>query len=277
MAIPIFSNFYIPILENLSQNESKQLKELSTYIIEKFQFTSEDLDQKVGKESLINNRIRWALLYLKKAGLIKNIDRGIYQITEKGINFFEENPHFNNRNLDIERELSNSNESDIVEVEYDTYSENLANEILDKLKNMGTNTVDKGVKFEKLCLKLLEKMGYGTSEHTGGSGDHGIDGIMYEDKLQLYKIGVQCKCQQKSISSKEISHFKTGLEQENIDKGIFITTSDFTKDAKETLNKTNNNIILIKGEKLVSLMIEYEVGVEMIGIKKIYKIILEDN
>ena len=240
-----------------------------------------------------NSRIHWSLVVLKKAQLIENIDKGIYQITDFGKKFYEENPNFDFKTLKektpyLENSKSNSDDDDIEEIEdenrneieksIEEYYESVEKDILDRLQSMGENNVDKGTKFENICLELLEKMGYGKKYRTGGSGDRGIDGTLTMDKFGFNMIGIQCKCYKENnkVNDTEITKFAHGLKNVNgINRGIFITTSDYTPQAKKVVEELKDiKIILINGYRLAKYMREYEVGVKVLETRNIYDVII---
>ncbi|OEJ13532.1 restriction endonuclease [Brachyspira hampsonii] len=243
-----------------------------------------------------NSRIHWSLVVLKKAQLIENIDKGVYQITDFGKKFYEENPNFDFKTLKektpyLENSKSNSDD-DIEEIEeaeedenrneieksIEEYYESVEKDILDRLQYMGESSVDKGTKFENICLELLEKMGYGKKYRTGGSGDRGIDGTLTMDKFGFDMIGVQCKCYKENnkVNDTEITKFAHGLKNVNgINRGIFITASDYTPQAKKVVEELKDvKIILINGYRLAKYMREYEVGVKVLETRNIYDVII---
>ncbi|EKV57390.1 restriction endonuclease [Brachyspira hampsonii] len=254
-----------------------------------------DEDLKLVKEngySKFNDRVDWSLTYLKKSQLIENTERGVYQITDFGKKFYEENPNFDFKTLKektpyLENSKSNSDD-DIEEIEdenrneieksIEEYYESVEKDILDRLQSMGESSVDKGTKFENICLELLEKMGYGKKYRTGGSGDRGIDGTLTMDKFGFDIIGVQCKCYKENnkVNDTEITKFAHGLKNVNgINRGIFITTSDYTPQAKKVVEELKDvKIILINGYRLAKYMREYEVGVKVLETRNIYDVII---
>lgn len=255
-----------------------------------------DEDLKLVKEnkySKFSDRVDWSLTYLKKAQLIENIERGVYQITDFGKKFYEENPNFDFKTLKektpyLENSKSNSDDEDIEEIEdenrneieksIEEYYESVEKDILDRLQSMGENNVDKGTKFENICLELLEKMGYGKKYRTGGSGDRGIDGTLTMDKFGFDMIGIQCKCYKENnkVNDTEITKFAHGLKNVNgINRGIFITTSDYTPQTKKVVEELKDiKIILINGYRLAKYMREYEVGVKVLETRNIYDVII---
>ena len=218
---------------------------------------------------------------------------GIYQITDFGKKFYEENPNFDFKTLKektpyLENSKSNSDDEDIEEIEdenrneieksIEEYYESVEKDILDRLQSMGENNVDKGTKFENICLELLEKMGYGKKYRTGRSGDRGIDGTLTMDKFGFDMIGIQCKCYKENnkVNDTEITKFAHGLKNVNgINRGIFITTSDYTPQAKKVVEELKDiKIILINGYRLAKYMREYEVGVKVLETRNIYDVII---
>ena len=243
--------------------------------------------------SKFNDRIDWSLTYLKQSQLIENTERAVYQITDFGKKFYEENPNFDFKTLKektpyLENSKNNSDIDDIEETEdenrneieksIEEYYESVEKDILDRLQSMGESSVDKGTKFENICLELLEKMGYGKKYRTGGSGDRGIDGTLTMDKFWFDIIGVQCKCYKENskVNDTEITKFAHGLKNVNgINRGIFITTSDYTPQAKKVVEELKDvKIILINGYRLAKYMREYEIGVKVLETRNIYDVII---
>jgi len=138
----------------------------------------------------------------------------------------------------------------------------LVEEVLERLHAMHP------VRFERLILDLLKAMGYGAGnfgkhEMTKASGDGGIDGIIYEDALGLDAVYIQAKRWKKEnkVTRPDLQGFVGSLTGEGATKGVFVTTSDFTRDAKEFLNRVQHRVVLINGELLARLMIRHGVGV----------------
>lgn len=155
-----------------------------------------------------------------------------------------------------------------IEGNYQRIQEELAAELLRKIQD---NTP---IFFEKLVIDLLVKMGYGGSREdagraVGGSGDGGIDGIINEDRLGLDVVYVQAKRWNGNVSRPEIQKFAGALPGQRARKGIFITTSSFTKDAREYVKAIESKIVLIDGHQLAQFMIDHNVGV---SVEKTYEI-----
>ncbi|MBW5398399.1 restriction endonuclease [Brachyspira pilosicoli] len=276
-------------------NEAVHRSKIYDKIKEYTKPSDEDLELvKKSNYSKFRDRVDWSLTYLKKSELIESVGRGIYQITDFGKKFYEENPNFDFKTLKektpyLENSKSYNNEEyndDIeedenrseVEKSIEEYYEGVEKDILDRLQLMGESSVDKGTRFENICLDLLEKMGYGKKYRTGGSGDRGIDGTLTMDKFGFDIVGVQCKCYKENnkVNDTEITKFAHGLKNVNgISRGIFITTSDYTPQAKKVVEELKDiKIILINGYKLAKYMREYEVGVKVLETRNIYDIII---
>jgi restriction system protein len=251
-----------------------------------FTLTSDELaEQKVSGGSLYHDRIWWGTTYLRQGKFIHRPHRGKIQITQKGLDLLKTHP----TNLTIEwlkkdpdyssyTPLKQKNNSDIntnkikdltpndyIEIGFARVQESFKKDLLDKLHE--TNPYF----FEKLVLDLFKKMGYGDCEGTAKSHDGGIDGIINQDKLGIEKIYIQAKRYQNNniVREPEIRNF-IGAMSGDVSKGIFVTTSSFDSFAiKKAQEDRNHKIILIDGDKLVSLMIEYNIGVQ---VKNIYEI-----
>ena len=270
MALLKQREYVIPILKELNNSEQISLQELYNKIAEKTNLTKKEKEEvRKDNRNLYENIIQYAILSLKQAELIENVARGIYQITEKGKQLLLESgsdkPIDNSENQrDDEASEEQETAFDFVKALND-HSETVQFSLLDKLISLGESNVDKGNQFEKICLELLLKvMNFNDGTIIGGSGDKGVDLILYVDIVKLTSVGVQCKCTKSTISAKDINHLRGGLEEHGLDKGIFITTSTFSKDAIDrvkSINGTNTNIVLINGVKLAELMMEFEVGI----------------
>ena len=135
--------------------------------------------------------------------------------------------------------------------------------------------------FEKLVVDVIVKMGYGglqkdAGEVTGKSGDGGIDGIIKEDKLGLDVIPIQAKHWEGSVGRPEIQRFAGAIVGRQAKKGLFITTSSFTPDAKDYVSRiVDPKIVLIDGPALARFMIEYNVGVSGVASYELKKVDLD--
>ena len=295
--IPDFQSAMLPLLDKMKNGDVYNSELLRNYAVEHFKITDEEQQIKTpnGKQFLYFNRIAWSISYLRTGGLISSPERGRYKITELGLQVLKNPPekitirYF--RDLDSKKPNGIVDEpiiDDQVESTLQTPDEMIEEgyrRIKLELSKVLLKTVEEisPYKFEEIVVDLLIKMGYGGSDFENGevtqkSGDEGIDGIIKEDKLGLDKIYVQAKRWKKEsrIGRPEIQKFVGALDGQRAKKGIFITTAFFTKEAIEYANNTNNaTIVLIDGEKLTNLMIEYEAGVTIKEVIKIGKIDLD--
>jgi restriction system protein len=280
--LPKFHETFNPILDILSTGEIIHHRELLLNVIGKYysDLPKELLDQKTKSgETLILNRIAWGKSYLKKGGYIIYPERGMVQITEKGkksiigelqlkdiegeVNFFEFYAQEKSKGVSNETGFPNSSPQDLIDRGFSEIEAQVKNELLEKLKAIDPYY------FEKVILILLKKMGYGDFFETSKSGDGGIDGIINEDKLGLDKIYIQAKRYgENKVREKDIRNF-IGAMSGDTNKGVFVTTSDFDKGAYQKAHDAHHTIILIDGNKLVDLLHQYNVGIQ---IKSTYEI-----
>jgi restriction system protein len=282
--IPKFHETFNPILEVLSDGKTIHTRELQKLVIERFfhQLSDEQLAEKTKSgENLVNNRIAWGKSYLKKDGYIFYPERANVQITDKGlrqkselslknvvedsgiVNFYAEENLKNSNKKDELKGIINSSPQDLIDTGFSQIEKEVKNDLLEKLK-----TIDPYY-FEKVILILLKKMGYGEFIETSKSGDGGIDGIINEDKLGLDKIYIQAKrFSENKVREKDIRNF-IGAMSGDTNKGVFVTTSLFDLGAIEKAKNAHHKIILLDGNKLVDLMHEFNVGIQ---IKATYEI-----
>jgi restriction system protein len=276
MEIPKFDETFIPILEILRTGKVYKTRELIEDVKTKFYSGLTEEQLKIETKSgdlLIDNRIAWGKSYLKKGGYVFFPERGHVQITEKGKNhttnlsvrdlenestlfdfYKQEN---NSENQPKKSELNISSPQDLIDEGFNRIESDVKNELLLKLKNIDPYF------FEKVVLRLLKKMGYGEFIETAKSGDGGIDGIINEDKLGLDKIYIQAKrFNEGKVREKDIRNF-IGAMSGDTNKGVFVTTSEFDEKAIEKARSAHHKIICIDGKKLVALMHEFNVGIQV--------------
>lgn len=286
MTIPTYEQFMYPFLEYLKDGEEHTLQELYKVLPEHFSLTDEELERTIpsGKQKVFVNRIGWARTYLKNAKLIESPKRAVFKITDRGrsiladptineinesvLKQFEEFVAFKNGNNNSNSSVSSTGNTRVTTAtpleaiieNYNTLKHALQQELLDKIMN---NTPQF---FEQLIVDLIVAMGYGGSVQDAGkavgkSGDGGIDGVIKEDVLGLDKIYLQGKRWTNPVSRPDIQSFVGSLVGYKANKGIFITTSRFTKESIEYATSIDKSLILIDGDKLTDLMFEYNVGV----------------
>lgn len=286
MDIPDYQTVMLPILEITSDGTGHTFREIVEILSRKYELTDDQKKELLpsGTQAVFDNRIGWAKTYLKKAGLLQYPKRGSIQITERGKSVLSEKPpkldakylkrfeEFNEfQNLSYQSndssatniiEYQDKTPEEIMETAFQDLKKTLADEILEKIRNVEPSF------FEKLVVELLVKMGYGGSikdagKAIGKSGDEGIDGTIKEDKLGLDIIYIQAKRWKdgNSVGRPELQKFVGALAGQGAKKGIFITASNFTKDALDYTPKNETKIIMIDGKQLAELMIEYNLGV----------------
>jgi restriction system protein len=294
MAIPDFQSIMLPLLKLLGDQKERTNQQIAQELSKEFNLTPEEVKVLLpsGNQQIFVNRISWAKSFLKQALLIASPQKGIYQITSRGLEIlekkperidvkylcqFHEFPHFRRkRNLQQETQSNEDSQDDKTPEEYIEYGyqrvlEELSTSLLEKIKECPPKF------FEKLVIDLLLAMGYGGSRQeagkiVGASGDAGVDGIINEDKLGLDSIYIQAKRWDTNVGRPEIQRFAGALQGKRARKGVFITTSSFTKDASDYVSMIDSKIILIDGEYLSKLMIEHNIGVAKIGSYELKKI-----
>ena len=286
MPIPDYQAIMLPLLKFAGDKQEHSLREAVNILANQFRLTEEEKNELLpsGGEGRFYNRVSWARTYLKKAELLNYPRRGFFTITPRGIQLLSDNPKDinakflekydefiqfieikNEKNIEkpSEKEILETPE-EILEAAHQKLQDNLSLEILENIKKCSPYF------FESLVVDLLVSMGYGGSRKEAGqalrrSRDEGIDGIIKEDRLGLDIIYLQAKRWENIVGRPEIQKFAGALQGQRARKGIFITTSDFTKDAIEYVSKIDTKIILLNGNRLTELMIEHNVGVTPIA------------
>lgn len=278
MSIPKFDELFNDILDLLSDKQEYKTRDVKEILSNKLDLTDEERQQLLpsGAEPIIRNRIGWSITSLKKAGYVESQKWGSVNITEFGLKEHESNSNItiddlmkipsyqeyvNGSSSEVIDEDGESTPEEEIEASFKQINKKLAGELLENILN------NDPIFFERLVLDLLLKMGYGdfrenAGETTSATNDGGIDGIISQDRLGLDKIAIQAKRYSENVIGRPIlQNFAGALLGMGLTKGVFITTSSFTKGAIEyATNQANLTIILIDGEKLADLMIEYNVG-----------------
>lgn len=282
MAIPKYYEMYKSFLTVLLDGKVHTIKEEKQQVIKDFRLSENEIAELLpsGKQTVFDNRIGWCRTYLKKAGLIVSQCRGQYQITDAGHRTYLENniiddtvlkqfPSFVEFAFGDRKEYQKENDAPVTDETpqetmdrvYKELNQSLANDLLTEISEMNP------YRFEVLVVELLVKMGYGRLQYenrvTRKSGDEGIDGIVTADKLGFDSIYIQAKrFKDNSVGRPDIQKFVGALAGQGAQKGIFITSSTFMKEAVAFVGRNlNYKIVLIDGMKLAELMIEYELGV----------------
>lgn len=280
MAIPKFYETFLPILKALSDGRVVNSSDLPNLLLNAkyFNLTPEELAQtKATGGSLFRDRVAWGKTYLKIGKYVIQPSRGLIKISDKGKRLLEkgankltlddlkQDPDYQAHNPKTRK--SNQNDlltnnytpQDLIEAGVEGLLVKLKAELQDKLYSVDPYY------FQKMVLLLFQKMGYGDFESTPKSGDGGIDGIINQDQLGIEKIYIQAKRykEENKVREPEIRNF-IGAMSGDVRKGIFVTTSvfDYAAVAKATGDR-NHTIILIDGNKLVDLMIKFNIGIQI--------------
>ena len=301
MAVPKYNEFFSPVLRALETGEIKHVSEIRKFALDYLNVSEEDRKAMLpsNTQRLADNRVNWSITYLRKANLIERVARGKYKITNTGLQILhEKKDHVELKDLyqfDSFRQFSNtdtmseekkdlSKPSVLEDLQEGTPQDNLNASMEQINKELSANLLSEIMErspafFEKMVVQLLLKMGYGSALEdgfvTGCSGDEGIDGIIREDKLGFSSIYIQAKrwAEDKAIGRPEIQKFVGALAGQGAQKGLFITTGTFTKEARSYVEKQlSTKVVLVDGEKLTKLMIEYNLGVSVETVYTIKKI-----
>lgn len=293
MKIPDYQSIMLPLLEFSNDAKDHSVREAIEAMASKFGLTDEDRKELLpsGQQPTFDNRVGWARTYLKKASLLEAPRRGYFRITQRGRDVLKDKPSeinvsflkqfqdfrdsmiFRSSEQDLEpfHALGIGTPEETLEAAYQKLRQDLASEIIQTLKNCSP------IFFERLVVDVLVKMGYGGTRQDAGkavgrSGDDGIDGIIKEDRLGLDIIYIQAKRWDGVVGRPEVQKFSGALQGHRASKGIFITTSSYSKEAEEYVSRINSKIVLIDGETLAQLMIDHNVGVSPVSSYEIKKI-----
>lgn len=286
MAIPDYQSLMLPVLMSAANGEVR-ISEVVRQLADELSLSEEDRSELLPsrRQAVFDNRVRWAKTYLTKAGLIESTRRAHFRITDRGRQALAENPdridnnylsqfpefeEFRSRSTDARQErLPPPEESapedrtpdEIMRSAHQEVELSLRQELLDRVIAAPPDF------FERLIVNLLVAMGYGGSLEDAGralgkSGDGGVDGVIDQDALGLDRVYIQAKRYQQgnTVGGREIRDFFGSLDRFKAAKGLFVTTSDFTKDARETAGLLSKRIVLIGGDQLAALMVRYDVG-----------------
>lgn len=295
MSIPDFQTLMLPLLKFADDQQEHASREAADSLAQLFHLSEAERKELLpsGRQGIFDNRVYWAKTHLKHAGLLENTRRGFFKISHSGrdvlrtspqeisIKFLKRFPQYiqfisgNGKTeiQEVEAEISSiQTPEELLEEGYQRIRQDLAQELLSRIKSCSPGF------FENLVVELLVTMGYGGSRQDAGkavgkSGDEGIDGIIKEDRLGLDTIYIQAKrWDAGAVGRPEIQKFVGALHGQQANKGIFITTSNFSSGAYEYVAKIGSKVVLIDGQQLAQLMIDYNVGVSKVSIYEIKKI-----
>ncbi len=291
MGIPDYQSIMLPLLKFSSDEKEHTFHEAVEALANVFKLSDDERKEMLpsGQQEIFLNRVGWARTYMKKAGLLTSPKRGTLKVTARGLELLNENPakidnnllmRFDEFNEFRKRKKKDSDNGDDgngktpeeeFELAYDNLRSELLSEVLQQLKQCPPSL------FEKIVVDVLVKMGYGGSLKDAGraigkSGDEGIDGIIKEDRLGLDIIYLQAKRWENIVGRPEIQKFAGALQGQRAKKGIFITTSNFSKEAVDFASRIETKIILVDGEQLAEFMIDFNVGVTKVSTFELKKL-----
>jgi restriction system protein len=285
MAIPDFQSIMRPLLEFLADGAEKEKQETVALLARQFRLSDAEVAQLLpsGKQPVFGNRVAWAKSHRKGAGLLESPGRGVHKITAAGKEFLQKHsgpitmtvlmrfpayqefrrPKPSGREAVVPPPVPGPDQltpEEYIEYGYEQHRQKLAAELIERVKASPPDF------FEQLVVELLVAMGYGGSRADAGKavgrgGDGGIDGIIKEDKLGLDTIYIQAKRWEGTVGRPDIQKFAGALQGVRARKGIFITSSNYSADARSYANNIDSKIVLIDGATLAELMIEHDIGV----------------
>ncbi len=286
MAVPDFQSLMLPFLKMVSDGQEHSFSTLVDALAVQLKLTDDDKNEMLPghRKTKFYDRIGWARTYMKMAGLLESTGRGTICITKRGLDLIKSNPasinarflrqypefvefqstsrHSNKRDSkdEVEYEEPAQTPEEMLEASYQSLRQNLAHELLERIKCCSPRF------FETLVVDLLVAMGSGGSRRDAGqavgqSGDGGIDGIIKEDKLGLDVVYIQAKRWEATVGRPVVQTFAGSLAGQKARKGVLITTSQFSQEAKDYVNKIEMKIVLIDGEQLAQFMIDHGIGV----------------
>jgi restriction system protein len=287
MAIPDYQTLMLPLLRHTADGKIHTARELKESLATAFNLTIEERQHMLpsGQQSTFHNRVAWAKTYLERAGLLESVRRGHFRVSARGREvvassvdridneFLRQYPEFvafrtrggSDEDGDatpgiLAASSENQTPEEALQAAYTRIRNDLAVELLEQIKSMSSTF------FERLVLDLMVSMGYGGTHDTPASltaagADEGIDGIINEDQLGLDIVYLQAKRWENQVGRPEIQKFVGALHGKRARKGVFLTTSTFSREARDYVATIDPKVILIDGERLAQLMIDFDVGV----------------
>lgn len=299
MTIPTYEDLMLPLLrEYAASDRPRSLKELLPIMAEKLGLSEEERAERLpsGRQGLFHNRLHWAKTYMGKAGLVSSPARGLAEITDRGRVVLQQNAEridgttlaqfdeFTDWKVasgsgaakepggsptvqpSVTLEAAQRTPEERIEAARKDLEKALSAELLERVRDMTP------ADFEELIVQLLLRMGYGAgaeemAEALGGSGDQGIDGVIHQDPLGLDRVYIQAKryAEGNVVGSGAIRDFNGALDLKRAPKGLFVTASSFSRDARTQAESATRQIVLIDGEELASLMIRHKVGTRVVA------------
>lgn len=296
MGVPDFQSLMLPLLQAVADGAEHGFGETVDRLAAEFKLTGEERAEMISSgQRRFDNRVGWAITYLSQSGVLEKTGRGRFQIAERGRQILAEKPEridvktlqqfpeyqkFKSRTKLSDKQATSPEDETLTpeEVLAESYQElrrDLAAVLLERLRQASPAFL------EQLVVELLVAMGYGGSlqdagKAVGGTGDGGIDGIIKEDRLGLESVYIQAKRWEGTVSRPQVQQFSGALDDKGARKGVFITTSHFSAEAREyAARATTKRIVLIDGDELAQLMMEHGVGVTTVATYAVQKVDLD--
>ncbi len=281
MAVPFFQDLMLPLLEAIADGQVHPLRSVKQAVALKLGLPDSDLQEKSSwGDFRFAKRLRFAVLRLKRAGLLENPKRGFLKISDQGkkvlvdkppkidTKFLQQFPLNKQKNGESDQTETKPEEpetqktpDELLDSSYAILRNDLSEELLEVVKARSPKFL------EQLVVDLLKAMGYGgpfeeSGKTVGAPKDGGIDGIIIKDKLGWDLVCIQAKCyKEETVGRPVVQAFAGSMEGRGYKKGVFVTTSSFSKDAREYVEDIGRKIVLIDGPYLADLMIDHNVGV----------------
>ncbi len=289
MAVPAYEAFMRPLLAFGADGQEKNINDAIRTIADQMQLSEEDREQLLpsGKQRILSNRVHWARTFLDKAGALRRTRRSHFVVTDRGMLLLKQHPERINAKVLIQfpefvafrtpkpatdepmqpdsmatQALETATPDEAIQSAAIEIARTLRSQLLDRISELSPAF------FEGLVVDLIVAMGYGGSrerviQQLGKSGDEGIDGIINQDLLGLDVVHIQAKryAKDNTIGRELIQQFAGALLSQGANKGIFVTTSSFSKGAIDYAKRVPHKLILIDGDELARLMVQYNVGV----------------
>lgn len=292
MLAPDFFDLMLPALQVFEEGREHSPREIRVAVAVKLNLSDDVLAERLGHgdQGTYESALNYALFQLRRAGLTEQVRHGVHRITERGRQLLATKPeHFNVALLEsspeyreilkrfqartgaspLAAQVTNDGERPVVLEPpesllarvWEEHRRTVEDELLQRLLNISPR------RFESLVIELLVAMGYGGSfadaaQRIGRTGDEGIDGVIKEDRLGLDAVYVQAKRWRDTVGRPEIQKFAGSMQGVRARKGVFITTSSFSREAREYADRIDVRLVLIDGNALARLLFEYEVGVK---------------
>ncbi|MBI2864238.1 MAG: restriction endonuclease [Chloroflexi bacterium] len=292
MAIPGFQSLMLPLLSIAADGNEHTLGDAVEILAAQLGLSNDERREIIPSGQLkLENRVGWARTYLKKAGLLESTGRARFRIAQRGIEVLGNKPtgitvEFLKQFAEVREFLGTSTQGnkndnevtdlkqtpqEILDLSYQHLRHAVAQDILERARKCSPR------RFEQIVVDLLVAMGYGGSRKDAGqavgqSGDGGIDGIIKEDRLGLDIVYIQAKRWESTVGRPLVQAFAGSLEGQRARKGVLITTSQFSLEAREYVGRIEKKIVLIDGEELAQLMIDHNIGVSELATYVVKKI-----